>query len=225
MPKNFIITISILVVLIIIGMSLGIYFYQRSAQLEKKFQELRKMVGEERFEELVEKEKATEKICKSLPLISPETKLGKEASPTIAQDICYLAFALKKTDVTLCEKIEFSEGKGMCYSGLALKLKDSSLCEKIEKDYDQRQCYSSLAIELDDLSLCKKIKEFREKDYCLSDYAAKKGDAVACEKIINVKVKDECYRNVAFNIGNPVLCQKITDVGMREDCRRSTERY
>ena len=78
MPKNFII-ILISIFLIIIGIAFGIYFYQRSSQLEKRVQELEKAIRIEKPEKLIEREKLTEQavLTSLIPFISPNEKLFK----------------------------------------------------------------------------------------------------------------------------------------------------
>jgi hypothetical protein len=123
-----------------------------------------------------------------------------EKQPEIFKETCYLVFALRKDNVSLCEKTldeesclatvlkdytkcETSKDKNACLSNIAELLKDSSICSQIEDSQFANNCFGSIN---QDVSFCKKI-EGDLGDVCSIGVAVSKNDLSICNEMPSEK--------------------------------------
>ncbi|MBT3408139.1 hypothetical protein HN415_05660, partial [Candidatus Woesearchaeota archaeon] len=115
------------------------------------------------------------------------------------ESFIYYNNALEQKDVSICDKIPFSNlsYKNSCYKTLAYELDNSQLCEKIDYIGDKDECYSSLCIENENLELCDQIKDSLFKDWSKTIIAINTNNENICNTIIQDDFfKQECIKNI-----------------------------
>jgi len=90
-----------------------------------------------------------------------------------AMDDCYLAIAMSKVNITMCENLSTDLKRFHCYSTLAVKLNDVSSCQKIpltDVDLidDRDRCITCVAYNLHNMSLCDKVISQVKQDACVT---------------------------------------------------------
>jgi len=89
-----------------------------------------------------------------------------------SKDRCYLIFASKKGDISLCENVEeysetFYGSREDCYAAVAFAKSDIRLCEKITlSNYKEQECYLPIAVDTEEIGLCGKITDKSLKKQC-----------------------------------------------------------
>lgn len=76
------------------------------------------------------------------------------------RDHCYQDAAVRMSDPSLCEEIEYGPPRSKCYMRIAEKEGDSDLCEKLmiypgsSGEYSRLECYQKVAVTTDDPAYC-----------------------------------------------------------------------
>ena len=126
-------------------------------------------------------------ICRSL---KNGTLYWDEAKLNDCKDMCLGAVT---SDVNYCEKINEESVKPYCYKDVAVKKNDLSICDKIESNDNSNkdECYMRIAIKREDNSLCDELKgEFRGQ--CYNQISLQEADFSFCEKLLGVG-QYQCY--------------------------------
>lgn len=111
------------------------------------------------------------------PTVSDFSKCEEESLKTM-RAICYTEVAIKKKDVSICEKYLENEQdkkfKDLCYRDFAVDKKDGKICEKIESSYIKDQCNERLEIKQETTSTILQqevdYEDCGSSDTCFSDY-------------------------------------------------------
>ena len=114
--------------------------------------------------------------------------------PESVKDECYVHFAHRERDISLCDKTTYDTH--LCYSYFIGNKSNASLCDMIEDaDYRDR-CYKEVARKLNDVSLCNMIEDIDYKDECHKEAAIKLWNISICDEIQRPWIKDECYERL-----------------------------
>lgn len=107
---------------------------------------------------------------------------------------CYLYFAINRSDIRLCNKIEDKERGGPkrseCISSIAEKTRDISLCFKLENLNNMESCIKKVAYVTKDPNLCELISSVESKHHG------------------NIP-RNECYLHIAIELKNTSICDRI----------------
>lgn len=108
---------------------------------------------------------------------------------------CYYMFALKRKDITLCEKISQPRSiqKDSCRYFVTVAKHNLSLCDALPNErgnFGKDGCYAAIGEENKDYTTCKKIPDEDSRNNCIETVARMKGE---CEVISTQTGKDYCY--------------------------------
>ena len=76
---------------------------------------------------------------------------------------CYITYAYKHNDSSICEKIQNADYNSRCYTELAARFRDASFCEKVT--FDDKK-YNCLALAEANDTYCEKIYDNDTRDFC-----------------------------------------------------------
>jgi hypothetical protein len=148
-----------------------------------------------------------------------------ECSKSKDSDNCYYDLATNYRNPVTCEEIQNPAIRDSCYSEIAIKKDDLSICNKVA-DFHEKEYYCK-AIISKDLEKCEKIsyeypgKTQDMKDSCYYEIAKKTNDLLACTKMFSKWWKGVCYNEIAKD------CKKIPEVDYQFWCEaeksKSTE--
>jgi hypothetical protein len=85
-------------------------------------------------------------------------------------DSVTLNIAIKKNDVSACEKMVEEYMRERCYKGMARTKGDPNLCEKINNIEDRDWCYFGVVVETKKLDICERISDQFIKKNCETSY-------------------------------------------------------
>lgn len=157
-------------------------------------------------------------VCAHIPEITGYAPQGGQTQPsTVARDTCYIAFAINRSDASICREILTVTSLQGCYLSVATVTGNASVCILLGTS-DARTCYAQVAVAKSNPRVCDQISDEYEKGYCYSSYARDKRDASVCDLITSVSAKDDCYANTASALQNVTLCSRISDLNRRDGC-------
>lgn len=81
-----------------------------------------------------------------------------------------ISVAIKKGDVSACEKFVEEYMRERCYTGMARTKGDPNLCEKINNIEDRDWCYFGVVVETKKLDICERISDQFIKKNCETSY-------------------------------------------------------
>ncbi len=158
--------------------------------------------------------------------VRKDESICEEENEHRARDICYLAVALVKKDLSICdnihEKWSFAPiNKDVCYDSVIAAKGDLIYCEErsYDSDFKRERCYKGIfesiikeAIMKNSASVCERIKDQKidnhTVDLCYRVFEGADYYATFC-----MDYRSACYHNLAILNKNPSLCSKIVSEG------------
>lgn len=130
-------------------------------------------------------------------------------------DECFEYIAQKRMEEGFCNEIK-SDIKYRCYHDLALRKGDISICERIESNEIKNQCKAEITKVSPDL--CPAYKTTDEQDECYFAYATMNGKKEACASIKGKEAAYRCLLTIAPNDINEALCMEMPDSDSKDRC-------
>jgi hypothetical protein len=146
--------------------------------------------------------------CETVPIGSCDQIIGNEFNN---RDACYVIFAEKNKDVTICEKavndrcpdIIGDNYKNDCYWRVAKAVGDSEICKKMEQDDLNRDIIDSI-------------------NKCVAEVNK---DTTPCQEIDDTTYRSACIIVVARETKNNSICEEIDSDFWKKACREEVAKY
>lgn len=129
-------------------------------------------------------------------------------------DGCIRDIAIKKQDVTLCDRITSDSVKNSCLSKLAVILNDITLCRSIKKLHesseDRAECYMEFVESPEDISICQEyitVNEFF--DECIDHALDSEVSLDTCYLYKSPLKSIRCIKKTAKKLKDYKICEHI----------------
>ena len=146
---------------------------------------------------------------------------------------CISAVAVKKEDVSVCDKIKGlveedaeleEQSTEFCYRDVAVAKKEDKLCGMIGDSGIRSYCLVYISPEKQSPALCEQIEDDEifgpslHKDLCFEYLAVFRTDAPLCEKIDAEYLRDDCFNSIARKTSDAKMCERIIDNENKGKC-------
>ncbi len=143
-----------------------------------------------------------------------------KTSNSIIGDFCYQIYALYQNDLGACDLGTLgSPYRNGCYVYFANKRLDSSVCKKPYPETEKDQCYLNYSVAQDSPSTCEKVINSLVRNKCYITTAKANANPTACIGLLT-KDRQTCY-NIVFTgpgVSNPSYCAAIGDSFWMDKC-------
>ncbi len=142
------------------------------------------------------------------------------AEGTDYRNNCYLYFAIKENDSTICKLSAPEERRDDCYVNYSVRTKTVDACPKVVETLNRISCYYRAARENFMPSLCNPLQIEGQRRDCYSMSILNDNGPVPsdCQSVENLDWKDKCYRNAAYKTYNQTLCGFIRPGSDKDYC-------
>jgi|GEM_PF-730853 len=134
---------------------------------------------------------------------------------------CYLYFAVKQKDNTICRKPFQEEQRDACYSDYANETANVSSCLRVIETLNRIGCYRHAAIDNRLPSLCNDLgnSALMRDCYAASILYIDAGPVPSdCASVAEAGWKDKCYLRAAIKSNNGTYCSLIGEGPDKTDC-------
>ena len=134
---------------------------------------------------------------------------------------CYLYFAVKQNDSTVCRKPLQEEQRDSCYSDFATKTANATVCLRVIETLNRISCYRHAAIENRMPSLCNGLGNdaWMRDCYAASILYIDAGPVPSdCPEVLTLDWKNKCYLRAAIKSNNGTYCSFIGEGPDKADC-------
>ncbi|MFA6328248.1 MAG: hypothetical protein WCY41_02285 [Candidatus Micrarchaeia archaeon] len=127
---------------------------------------------------------------------------------------CYLYFAIKNSDPTICQKLLLETQRDLCYKNYSIGTATVDACPKVVESTNRVDCYFKAAKLNRKPSLCNPLWTTDFKNTCYSGailYPANGPVPSDCPDVANSGWEDKCYYQAARATYNSTLCGLMSE--------------